>query len=112
MYTSSSPLRRAQERDRRIGRYTSAHLGYTTTGAPPMCCRCENQFLMGFSSSHFYYDSTWNSIIANEQYEDSTESQLSGYLQWLDEKVDGEDSDQSTEKGYQSASRPVHCKLP
>ena len=54
--------------------------------------------LDGFSSSHFYYDSTWNSIIANEQYEGSTESQLSGYLQWLDEKVDGEDSDQSTEK--------------
>jgi hypothetical protein len=46
--------------------------------------------LDGFSSSHFYYDSTWNSIITNEQCEDNTESQLSGYLHWLDEKVDDE----------------------
>jgi len=53
--------------------------------------------LNGFSTSHFYYDSTWNSIITNEQYEDNTESQLSGYLHWLEEKVDDEDSS-GTEK--------------
>ncbi|KAH8504953.1 hypothetical protein Peur_045582 [Populus x canadensis] len=54
--------------------------------------------LDGFSASHFYYDSTWNSIITNEQYEDNTESQLSGYLHWLEEKVDGEEYSSGTEK--------------
>ncbi|KAJ6870499.1 hypothetical protein NC652_036215 [Populus alba x Populus x berolinensis] len=53
--------------------------------------------LDGFSSSHFYYDSTWNSKITNEQCEDSTESQLSGYLHWLDEKV-GDEGPNGTEK--------------
>lgn len=43
--------------------------------------------LDGFSTSHLYYDPTWNSIITTEPYEDNNESQLSGYLQWLEEKV-------------------------
>ncbi|KAK9290766.1 hypothetical protein L1049_008942 [Liquidambar formosana] len=38
-------------------------------------------------SSRFYYDSTWNSIISTEQCEEGGESQLSGYLHWLEEKV-------------------------
>lgn len=42
--------------------------------------------LDGLSKSHAYYDSTWNSIIATE-YDDVAESQLSGYLHWLEEKV-------------------------
>ncbi|KAJ4705583.1 DUF761 domain-containing protein [Melia azedarach] len=42
--------------------------------------------LDGCSATHLYYDSTWNSIISTEQCEDS-ESELSGYLQWLEEKV-------------------------
>ncbi|KAJ6406888.1 hypothetical protein OIU84_010408 [Salix udensis] len=53
--------------------------------------------LDGFPASHFYYDSTWNSVIPNEKHEHSTESQLSGYLHWLEQKVDGEDSN-GTEK--------------
>ncbi|KAI7998730.1 hypothetical protein LOK49_LG10G02982 [Camellia lanceoleosa] len=42
--------------------------------------------LDGLSKSHAYYDSTWNSIIATE-YDGVAESQLSGYLHWLEEKV-------------------------
>ena len=34
-------------------------------------------------TSHAYYDSTWNSIVTN----DMVESELSGYLHWLEEKV-------------------------
>lgn len=41
--------------------------------------------LDGFSTSHLYYDSTWNSIIPPEC-EDMAERQLSGYLHWLEEK--------------------------
>ncbi|KAB1226689.1 hypothetical protein CJ030_MR1G008462 [Morella rubra] len=37
--------------------------------------------------THLYYDSTWNSVLSTEQGEDCGESQLSGYLQWLEEKV-------------------------
>ncbi|KAG5243788.1 DNA-binding protein [Salix suchowensis] len=49
--------------------------------------------LDGFSASHFYYDSTWNSVVPNEKHEHSTDqSQLSGYLHWLEQKVDDEDS--------------------
>lgn len=32
-----------------------------------------------------YYDSTWNSVV-HAEYDDIAESQLSGYLQWLEEK--------------------------
>ncbi|TXG57944.1 hypothetical protein EZV62_015773 [Acer yangbiense] len=35
---------------------------------------------------HLYYDSTWNSVISTEE-DDMGESQLSGYLHWLEEKV-------------------------
>ncbi|XP_059669842.1 uncharacterized protein LOC132315101 [Cornus florida] len=42
--------------------------------------------LDGFPKNHAYYDSTWNSVISTEC-EDIAESQLSGYLNWLEEKV-------------------------
>ncbi|KAJ8756340.1 hypothetical protein K2173_025152 [Erythroxylum novogranatense] len=45
------------------------------------------QALEGFSTRHLYYDSTWNSIITtHDQFDDNTESQLSGYLHWLEQK--------------------------
>ena len=38
--------------------------------------------------THLYYDSTWNSMLSTDQAgDDCGESQLSGYLQWLEEKV-------------------------
>ncbi|KAG6694063.1 hypothetical protein I3842_09G031500 [Carya illinoinensis] len=44
--------------------------------------------LNGIPDTHLYYDSTWNSVLSTEQGEvDGGEAQLSGYLQWLDEKV-------------------------
>ncbi|GKV25810.1 hypothetical protein SLEP1_g35197 [Rubroshorea leprosula] len=36
--------------------------------------------------SHLYNDSTWNSMISTEPKEEASDSQLSGYLQWLEEK--------------------------
>ncbi|XP_017976307.1 PREDICTED: uncharacterized protein LOC18599090 [Theobroma cacao] len=44
--------------------------------------------LEGCSATHLYYDSTWNSVISTEQCDDqdTVESELSGYLQWLEEK--------------------------
>ncbi|KAK4800489.1 hypothetical protein SAY86_020976 [Trapa natans] len=45
--------------------------------------------LDGFSTSHiYYYDPTWNSMISVEPVADSTgePTQLSKYLEWLDEK--------------------------
>ncbi|GLT96158.1 hypothetical protein SLE2022_138030 [Rubroshorea leprosula] len=37
--------------------------------------------------THLYCDSTWNSVISTDQKcEDGTESQLSGYLEWLEDK--------------------------
>ncbi|XP_044509497.1 uncharacterized protein LOC123228240 [Mangifera indica] len=47
---------------------------------------------------HSYYDSTWNSIISTEP-NDHGESELSGYLHWLEEKVcdnNNASSDQKT----------------
>ncbi|XVF56023.1 hypothetical protein PTKIN_Ptkin06aG0083400 [Pterospermum kingtungense] len=39
------------------------------------------------ATDHLYYDSTWNSVITTEQCDqDTVESELSGYLQWLEEK--------------------------
>lgn len=47
--------------------------------------------------THLYYDSTWNSVLSTEQAGESAageSSQLSGYLQWLEEKVhDNSDTD-------------------
>ncbi|KAJ0088911.1 hypothetical protein Patl1_33003 [Pistacia atlantica] len=41
-------------------------------------------------ATHFYYDSTWNSVISTEQSDHHEgESELSGYLHWLEEKVRG-----------------------
>ncbi|KAM1432023.1 hypothetical protein FF1_014225 [Malus domestica] len=44
----------------------------------------------GLTATHLYYDSTWNSVISTDgqQCEDNhgPESQLTGYLQWLEEK--------------------------
>ncbi|KAG5252774.1 myb family transcription factor family protein [Salix suchowensis] len=94
-FISPTKSSRKRQKDRKI--YLGSfrlHYNWCSSHVLPV----REPVLDGFSSSHFYYDSSWNSIIANEQYEDSTDSQLSGYLQWLDEKVDGEDSDQSTEK--------------
>ncbi|XVF75885.1 hypothetical protein PTKIN_Ptkin13bG0222800 [Pterospermum kingtungense] len=43
--------------------------------------------LEGCTATHLYYDSNWNSVIPTEQYDqDTVESELSGYLQWLEEK--------------------------
>ncbi|KAL3715847.1 hypothetical protein ACJRO7_007580 [Eucalyptus globulus] len=47
--------------------------------------------LDGFRTNHLYYDSTWNCSIPTSEApaaecEDEGESQLSGYLQWLEEK--------------------------
>ncbi|KAE8729823.1 putative DNA-binding protein RAV1 [Hibiscus syriacus] len=43
--------------------------------------------LEGCTAPHLYYDSTWSSVIPTEQCDRVTvESQLSGYLQWLEEK--------------------------
>lgn len=40
-----------------------------------------------FTATHLYYDPSWNSIISTEKCEDhGPESELSGYLQWLEEK--------------------------
>lgn len=39
-------------------------------------------------NDHVYYDSTWNSLVD----EMAPESQLSGYLQWLEEKNKGNDN--------------------
>ncbi|XP_042514079.1 uncharacterized protein LOC122088817 [Macadamia integrifolia] len=41
----------------------------------------------GLSNSHAYYDSTWNSVFPADDCEEGMESQLSGYLHWLEEKV-------------------------
>ncbi|OMO63073.1 hypothetical protein CCACVL1_22501 [Corchorus capsularis] len=44
--------------------------------------------LEGCTATHLYYDSTWNSVISTGQCDDqdTVESELSGYLQWLEEK--------------------------
>ncbi|XP_050383276.1 uncharacterized protein LOC126800032 [Argentina anserina] len=50
------------------------------------------------STSHLYYDSNWNSIVSTEEqcgghgHQVSGESQLSGYLQWLEENKVNEKS--------------------
>ncbi|KAL5545476.1 hypothetical protein UlMin_005163 [Ulmus minor] len=48
----------------------------------------------GLPESHLYYDSTWNSVVPSEPLaeECTPESELSGYLQWLEEKVQGKAS--------------------
>ncbi|KAF8369273.1 hypothetical protein HHK36_032716 [Tetracentron sinense] len=47
------------------------------------------QDLDGFTTNHMlFYDSTWNSMVPTGECKDeAVESQLSGYLQWLEEKV-------------------------
>ncbi|KAK6945372.1 Protein of unknown function DUF761, plant [Dillenia turbinata] len=37
---------------------------------------------------HFFYDSAWNKTVPTRDCEDKNESQLSGYLHWLEEKAD------------------------
>ncbi|KAI3415163.1 uncharacterized protein J3R85_015342, partial [Psidium guajava] len=54
--------------------------------------------LEGFRTNHLYYDSTWNCSIPTSEApaaecEDEGESQLSGYLQWLEEKNKAKASD-------------------
>ncbi|KAI4348764.1 hypothetical protein L6164_009446 [Bauhinia variegata] len=46
----------------------------------------------GGGATHLYYDSTWNTVIPADQNhgEDFHDSQLAGYLQWLEEKADEE----------------------
>ncbi|KAK5803925.1 uncharacterized protein LOC108456364 [Gossypium arboreum] len=56
--------------------------------------------LEGCTTTHIYYDSTWNSAIStrDQQKDDGLESELSGYLQWLEEnKVNGEANKAETE---------------
>lgn len=53
--------------------------------------------LDGFRTNHLYYDSTWNCAIPTSEAlvtecEDEGESQLSGYLQWLEEKNKAKES--------------------
>ncbi|KAI6673822.1 hypothetical protein NL676_001728 [Syzygium grande] len=53
--------------------------------------------LDGFRTNHLYYDSTWNCAIPTSEAlvtecEDQGESQLSGYLQWLEEKNKAKES--------------------
>ncbi|KAF3442631.1 hypothetical protein FNV43_RR16547 [Rhamnella rubrinervis] len=50
----------------------------------------------GLSVTHSYYDSSWNSEVSTEHsqyFEDCPESQLSGYLQWLEDKKVHDESD-------------------
>ncbi|KAI4300702.1 hypothetical protein L6164_034048 [Bauhinia variegata] len=45
----------------------------------------------GAGATHLYYESTWSTIIPADG-EDCDDSQLAGYLQWLEEKVDKKDT--------------------
>ncbi|XP_009773726.1 uncharacterized protein LOC107826147 [Nicotiana tabacum] len=47
------------------------------------------------ATGHVYYDSTWNSIISTA----CDESELSGYLQWLEEKACEENNEKNTKNG-------------
>lgn len=43
--------------------------------------------------SQSYYDSTWNSIVVvNDDDDEGLEGQLSGYLEWLEEKSGGDNN--------------------
>ncbi|KAJ8527518.1 hypothetical protein K7X08_014969 [Anisodus acutangulus] len=46
------------------------------------------------STGHVYYGSTWNSVISTA----CVESQLSGYLQWLEEKANSEENGNDIDK--------------
>ncbi|KAJ7976015.1 DUF761 domain-containing protein [Quillaja saponaria] len=53
----------------------------------------------GLPAAHLYYDSTWNTIIpANDQCEDGAESELSGYLQWLEDHKDEQEINENIDK--------------
>ncbi|KAL3533917.1 hypothetical protein ACH5RR_007438 [Cinchona calisaya] len=45
-----------------------------------------------YSNNHLYYDSSWNTVIpsSTDLQDSSISSQLSGYLQWLEEKEDNQ----------------------
>ncbi|KAK9154613.1 hypothetical protein Sjap_002093 [Stephania japonica] len=40
----------------------------------------------GGAANHDYYDSTWNAVVPAEEFQQGLDSQLSGYLHWLEEK--------------------------
>ncbi|KAM1109442.1 hypothetical protein ACFX14_009029 [Malus domestica] len=62
------------------------HYNWSTHVLPVPACVYD-----GLTATNLYYDSTWNSVLSTDgqQCEDNhgAESQLSGYLQWLEEKV-------------------------
>ncbi|XP_043691221.1 uncharacterized protein LOC122641942 [Telopea speciosissima] len=61
-----------------------AHYNWCSSYVRPMPMSAEPS-VDGFSDVHAYYDSSWNSVFP--ECEDGMESQLSGYLNWLEEKV-------------------------
>lgn len=51
---------------------------------------------------HLYYDTAWNSIISTKDFDindGSSESQLSGYLRWLEEKKVNNNSNSNGNNG-------------
>ncbi|XP_043692404.1 uncharacterized protein LOC122642866 [Telopea speciosissima] len=59
-----------------------AHYSWCSSHVRPMPMPVTEPSMDGFNASHAYYDSTWDSVC-----EEGMESQLSGYLNWLEEKV-------------------------
>ncbi|CAK9181576.1 unnamed protein product [Ilex paraguariensis] len=47
---------------------------------------CSSHVIKGYSTSHVYYESKWNTVTSMER-DDEGESQLSEYVHWLEEKV-------------------------
>ncbi|XP_042481559.1 uncharacterized protein LOC122062002 [Macadamia integrifolia] len=72
------------KRQKKLFGSITAHYNWCSSHVGPMPMS-EPSMDHGFSAGHGYYDSTWNSVIP--ECEDGMESQLSGYLQWLEEKV-------------------------
>ncbi|KAK9124988.1 hypothetical protein Scep_013834 [Stephania cephalantha] len=48
-------------------------------------------------NNHDYYDSTWNAVVPAEEFQQGLDSQLSGYLHWLEDK--GAENCGSTDQG-------------
>ena len=61
------------------------HYNWCSSHVLPVASPQENELPM----SHSYYDATWNSIIS-PGCDEMEESQLSGYLHWLEKKVNEE----------------------
>lgn len=68
------------------GRSFRLHYNFCSSHVVPVPAPVLNEI----PDTHFmYYDSTWNSVLSTDRKGevDGGESQLSGYLQWLEEKV-------------------------